>query len=102
MRKKVVSVFKFIKQVFTEFLGDNVIKYSASLAYYTILSLAPLMVIILSVIGFIFGKKTIGDEMFREMTKLVGSDSAMQIQSIIENIKFRATVFLQQQPVLSF
>ena len=87
MRKHVVTLFKFLKQVFVEFVGDNVLKYSASLAYYTVLSVAPLLVIVLSVSGFLFGKEAINGELYEQIKNLVGSEAASQIQSSIKNIK---------------
>lgn len=87
MKKRVVTFFKFLHQVFAEFIGDNVLKYSASLAYYTVLSVAPLLVIVLSVSGFLFGKEAINEELYGEINKLVGSEAALQIQSSIKNIK---------------
>ena len=87
MKKHVVTFFKFVKQVFVEFIEDNVLKYSASLAYYTVLSVAPLLVIVLSVSGFLFGKQAINGELYGEINKLVGSEAALQIQSSIKNIK---------------
>jgi membrane protein len=87
MKKHVVSFFRFIKQVFSEFIGDNVVKYSASLAYYTVLSLAPLLVIILTVTGFIFGKEVISGQLYFQLNKLVGHDAALQLQEIIKNVK---------------
>ena len=87
MKKNVVTFFKFVKQVFVEFIEDNVLKYSASLAYYTVLSVAPLLVIILSVSGFLFGEEAINGELYGEINKLAGSEAALQIQSSIKNIK---------------
>jgi len=86
MKKKVVGFFKFLRQVFVEFIGDNILKYSASLAYYTVLSIAPLLVILLTVTSFFFGKEAINGELYGEIDKLVGSDAALQIQSSIQNI----------------
>ncbi|MCY7293464.1 MAG: YihY/virulence factor BrkB family protein [Ferruginibacter sp.] len=86
MKKKVVGFFKFLRQVFVEFIGDNILKYSASLAYYTVLSIAPLLVILLTVTSFLFGKEAINGELYGEINKLVGSDAALQIQSSIQNI----------------
>ena len=87
MKKRVITLFKFIRQVFVEFIEDNILKYSASLAYYTVLSVAPLLVIILSVTGFLFGKEAINGELYGEINKLVGSEAALQIQTSIQNIK---------------
>lgn len=88
MKKKVVGFFKFLKQVFVEFIGDNILKYSASLAYYTVLSIAPLLVILLTITGFFFGKEAINGQLYGEINKLVGSDAALQIQTSIQNIHF--------------
>lgn len=86
MRRKFVTFFTFLKQVFVEFVGDNILKYSASLAYYTVLSIAPLLVILLTVTGFLFGKDAINGQLYSEINKLVGSDAALQIQTSIQNI----------------
>ena len=93
MKKHVVSFFRFNKQVFSEFIGDNVVKYSASLAYYTVLSLAPLLVIILTVTGFIFGKEVISGQLYFQLNKLVGQEAALQLQEIIKNVKLSGNNF---------
>lgn len=86
MRKNVVGFFKFIKQVMVEYIADNVLKYSASLAYYTTLSLAPMLVIIITVSGWMFGKEAMRGEIYGEINGMVGSAAAIQIQSTIQNI----------------
>ncbi|MEO7263440.1 MAG: YihY/virulence factor BrkB family protein [Ferruginibacter sp.] len=86
MKKKIWSFFRFIKQVFTEFIADNILKYSASLAYYTILSLAPLLIIIMYISGLLFGKVAISGELYDQMKDLVGSSAALELQSAIQNI----------------
>ncbi len=86
MRRKITTFFTFLKEVFVEFIGDNILKYSASLAYYTVLSIAPLLVILLTVTGFLFGKEAINGQLYGQINKLVGSDAALQIQTSIQNI----------------
>lgn len=86
MRKNVIGFFKFIKQVMVEYIADNVLKYSASLAYYTTLSLAPMLVIIITVSGWLFGKEAMRGEIYGEINGMVGSVAALQIQSTIQNI----------------
>ena len=81
-----ISFYRFNKQVLSEFIADNILKYSASLAYYTILSLAPLLIIILYVTGILFGKEAISGELYGEIKDLVGSDAALQVQTSIQNI----------------
>ena len=86
MKKYAIGFFKFNKQVISEFIADNVLKYSASLAYYTILSFAPLLIIMLYVTGILFGKEAIRGELYAEIKGLVGSDAAIQVQTAIQNI----------------
>ena len=86
MRRRVITFFQFNKEVLTEYIADNVIKYSASLAYYTTLSLAPMLVIIISVCGLLFGKEAMRGEVYGQLNGLVGSDSAAQIQTMMQSI----------------
>jgi len=86
MSKKVAGFFKFLKQVGTEFVEDNILKYSASLAYYTVFSLAPLLIIIISLCGIIFGREAIQGHIYGQIKGLVGSEAAGQVQDAIKNI----------------
>lgn len=86
MRKKIKSGWTYLKQVFSEFKGDNILKYSASLAYYTVFSIAPVLLIIISFFGLLFGKDAIQGDIYKQIKGLVGRDAAGQIQDIIKNI----------------
>lgn len=86
MRKRAIGFLRFNRQVFSEYVSDNVLKYSASLAYYTTLSLAPMLIIIIYVSGMLFGKEAMSGQIYTEMKGLVGNDAALQIQNTIQNI----------------
>ncbi|MDQ6844434.1 MAG: YihY/virulence factor BrkB family protein [Bacteroidota bacterium] len=86
MKKRIVSVFSYLRKVFKEFSADNILKYSASLAYYTVFSIAPLLVIVTTLSGIFFGKKAVQGEVYAQLNGLVGNDAALQIQDIIKNI----------------
>ncbi len=86
VRKKIIGVYKYLKQVWREFIEDDILKYSASLAYYTVFSLAPLLVIIISVCGVMFGHEAIQGHIFGQIKGLVGSQAATQVQDSIKNI----------------
>ena len=86
MKAKITSIYRFIKQVASGFVNDNVLKYSASLSYYTIFSLAPMLIIIISICGIVFGKEAMQGEIYGQMNGLVGSSAALQIQEMIQNI----------------
>jgi len=81
--KKIVFLFK---ETIKGFIDDNAIKLSASLSYYTIFSLPPLLIIIISLCGFIFGAEAVSGELFGKINGLVGNDVALQIQQTIKNV----------------
>src|SRR5690606_40133547 len=66
---------------FTGFSNDRAMKLSASLAYYTIFSLAPLLIVLISAASLIYGKEeTIQSEVFNGINELAGREAAIQIQ----------------------
>jgi membrane protein len=82
-----------IKEVFIEFSADNIIKYSASLAYYTVFSIAPLLIVITTSFGFLFGKEAMQGRVYEQLNELVGNQAAIQIQDIIKNIHLSRNSF---------
>ena len=88
MKKRIIGVFSYLKQVFSEFADDNILKYSASLAYYTIFSLAPLLIIIISICGWLFGRDAIQGHVYAQIKGLIGSEAAIQVQETIKNIHY--------------
>lgn len=68
------------------FIAGNYIRYSASLSYYTIFSLAPLLIITISLCGYFFGRQAMEGKIFSEIRNLVGDVAAMQIQQMIQHV----------------
>lgn len=86
MKKKITGFYKYLKQVAREFNEDNILKYSASLAYYTVFSIGPLLILIISVCGILFKKDAIQGHIYGQIKGLVGSEAALQVQDSIKNI----------------
>ncbi|HMF72759.1 MAG TPA: YhjD/YihY/BrkB family envelope integrity protein, partial [Flavitalea sp.] len=76
-----------VRQAFTEFLNDHGLKFSASLSYYTIFALGPVLIIIISLAGIFFGRDAVEGKIYWQINGLVGSAAALQIQDIISNIE---------------
>jgi membrane protein len=93
MKNKLGGFLSYIKQVFKEFSADNILKYSAALAYYTVFSIAPLIVIISTLSGVFFGKDAVNGQIYEQLNGLVGSLAAIQIQDIIKNIHLTGNSF---------
>jgi membrane protein len=79
-------MFSYTKTVLREFSADNIFKYSASLAYYTVFSIAPFVIILTTLSGFFFGKEAMQGEIYDQLNSLLGSNAALQIQDTIKNI----------------
>jgi membrane protein len=62
-------------------------KLAASLSYYTIFAMAPLLIIIISLVGSIFGRDAVQGTVYTEIQDIVGSEAALQIQEIIANLQ---------------
>jgi membrane protein len=71
------------------FSDDRVPKLSAALAYNTIFSLAPMLLLILIIGGAFYGEAAVQGKVFSELKDFVGIDAAGQIQEIIKRIQFQ-------------
>jgi membrane protein len=85
--RKLRLYLSIVKKAFLAFIDDNGMKLSASLSYYTIFALCPILIIIMSLAGVFFGKDAVQGKIYGQIQGLVGSDAALQVQQIITNIE---------------
>ncbi len=83
--KHIVNWWKITKQTFSYFSASSVPSMSAALAYYTFFSLAPILLIVITVCDVFYGRQAIEGKLFGEIQGFVGADAAHQIQEIIRN-----------------
>jgi membrane protein len=88
-----LKLLKYTKQVFKEFSADNILKYSASLSYYTVFSIAPLLLIVITLSGIFFGREAAQGQLYEQLNDLVGSVVAIQLQDTIKNIHLTGNSF---------
>lgn len=84
--KKINLYLRVFNKAFLGFIEDNAFKLSASLSYYTIFAIGPLLLIIMSLAGVFFGKEAVQGKIYGQIKGLVGSEAAVQVQTIIQNI----------------
>ncbi len=81
--------FKGIAEVFKNaFKGvdeDRIMKLSGSLAYYTVFSMGPLLIVIISLCGLFLAKEAVEGTVYSQLAGFVGSDTAKQLQEMIKN-----------------
>lgn len=83
--KKIRSAINLLKHTAYAFDDDNAFKLSASLSYYTIFALAPLLIIMISLSGFFFGRDAVRGKIYEQLNGVIGPEAALQIQQIISN-----------------
>ncbi len=88
---KVVFLFK---ETLHGFMANRAMKLSAALSYYTIFSLPPLLIVMVSVCGFFFGDQAVRGEIFWQIQGLVGKEAAVHIQDTIKNVKLSSNNML--------
>lgn len=80
------DVVPLLKESFTEWNGDNAMRHSAALAYYTVLSLAPLLILVIAVAGAFWPESGGAQQrLMNEISSLVGPESAGFIGEMLEN-----------------
>ena len=57
---------------------------AAALSYYTVFSIAPVLVIIIAVVGLIFGREAVSGQIYAQAKDMLGSQSAEQLQTMIK------------------
>ena len=87
MTKKLRHVWELLKQSGIEWNNDNAMRLSAALAYYTIFSLAPLLLLATGIAGLVLGQDAVHGELTKQLTVLLGQDGAKAINDLIANAR---------------
>jgi membrane protein len=82
-----------LKETFSEWQEDKASRLAAAVAYYTILSLSPFLIVVLAVAALAFGKEAAQGELVNEMQNIVGEQGAQAIQTVIVNASKPQTGF---------
>lgn len=88
--KWIRKTFSILKASFNAFMDDKALKMSASLAYYTVFSMAPLLMILISAASLFYGKEAIQNKVFSELNGFLGNDAALKIQEILKEIALKS------------
>jgi membrane protein len=68
-----------------DFWEDQAPRLGAALAYYTALSMAPLLILIIAVAGLAFGKEAAQGQLFTELRNMIGPEGAKMIEELVQN-----------------
>lgn len=84
---RLTQVWRLLKETFSEWQVNKVSLLASSLAYYTVFSIAPLMVIIITILGEIYGEATAQQQIVEQMTEIVGKEAAQLLATAIANLR---------------
>ncbi|MEH2361485.1 YihY/virulence factor BrkB family protein [Nostoc sp.] len=79
------AIWKLLQETFKEWSEDKASRLAAALAYYTIFSIAPLLIIVIAIAGAVFGEEAARGQIVGQIQGLVGKDGAAFIQTAIQN-----------------
>lgn len=82
---KLQAIWTLFQETFKEWSEDKASRLAAALAYYTIFSIAPLLIIVIAIAGAAFGEEAARGEIVRQIQGLVGRDGAQFIEIAIKN-----------------
>ena len=75
---------RLLKETFNDWMEDNALRLSAALAYYSIFSIAPLLIIAISIAGLVLGDEAVRGEIGPLLQAYVGPQAAEAVQSMIQ------------------
>src|SRR5438876_6103207 len=80
------SLYALLRAAIREWNADKVPRLGAALAYYSVFSLAPLLLIALAVAGFVFGEQAARGQLHTQLEQTFGDNGARAIQALLEHV----------------
>src|SRR5688572_3154337 len=88
MRKKkfnLKNTWEILKDAFKSFGEDKITRLSGSLAYYMIFSMAPLLIVLISLASIFLGREVVEGSVYETLDGFLGGTAAAQLQETVKN-----------------
>lgn len=91
MMNRVMSAMNYhrlwpiFRQTFSAWSGHDAPRLGASLAFYSILSLAPLMILIVAIVAMVFGHSTAQDQIVAQVEAMIGNEGANAVRGMMQH-----------------
>ena len=79
------SAWGLLKRTMAQWIEDQPFQLAAALSYYTIFSLAPLLIIVIAIAGFAFGEQAAEQQIVGKIQVTIGQQGAEAVQGMIQN-----------------
>jgi len=84
------NAWALVKDTVTGFIDDNALSRGASIAYYTLFSIAPVLLIIVAIAGLAFGREAAQGAIVGQLSGLMGEQTAKALEEMIKSADNRA------------
>ncbi|HBY97286.1 MAG TPA: ribonuclease BN [Chloroflexi bacterium] len=81
------AIWTLLKETFSEWSEDKASRLAAALAYYTVFSLGPLLIVVIAIAGVVFGQEAARGQIVAQAQGLIGRSGAQAVQTIIQNAR---------------
>lgn len=78
--------WSMLGQIGRSWMDDYVLSMGAALAYYTVFSLAPLLLIVIAIAGLVFGQDAARGEIEGQLRSLLGDGAALTVQELLKSV----------------
>lgn len=74
-----------IRKPINAWLDDYAPSMGAAISYYTVFSIAPLLLLVIAVAGFVWGRDAVEGELIRQLASMLGEDGARGVQALVQS-----------------
>jgi len=91
MKRLLKTAVDLAKQTFKEYSADKAPRLGAALSYYTVFSLAPVLILVISIAGLVFGNDAAQGRIEGELQGVLGAEAAKVVQTMLAKANDKAT-----------
>ena len=77
--------YQLVRKSIDAWVDDYAPSMGAAISYYTVFSIAPLLIIVIAVAGFVWGREAVQGQIIQQLSGLLGNEGAAGIQALIES-----------------
>ncbi len=92
MKWHLVNIGPILKESLGSFITNKALRMSAALAFYTVFSIAPMLIVIISLCDIFYGRAAIEGTIYQHIQEFIGLDAALQVEQIIKNATISRSV----------
>src|SRR5256714_8236156 len=87
-------MWQLLKGTVTEFINDEALSRGAAIAFYTVTSIAPILLIVIAIAGLVFGREAAQGAIIGQLSGLMGQQTADVLQTAIASASAKSSGIL--------